>query len=315
MKFLCRVRLKRDVERFEIFQFNKQNNNMIYRSNIDDDAAVELAQRLRTNSTDDHLSLPFFRLRETGVCAIASALKVNTTIKHLELSLPVAQDELAIVIADVVSVNSTLITLSLSNCWIRDRGAAAIGRVLKTNSSLTHLWLEFNQIGAIGTTEIARALVENTCLKELCLHENCLGDEGAISIAHALTANTALRFLDLMSTGISDIGQNALLKAVTATNSMSSYNSTLSYLSIGNTGFVHISSRPNEINGDMAHLIESAVCTNQKLRSSGAFRPTRMYVLVREYVHFSAYKPTNSFWRHICRRQGDQTNVVLSAEG
>lgn len=115
-----------------ILQLNKPNftHLSIYKGQVDDDGAKELATGLEKNST-----LTSLNLRDNSI-----------------------KDKGAIVLAQAIAKNRTLNDLNLIENRIGDTGAKALAKGVEENTTLTNLKLEFNPIRDAGVMAFIKVL-------------------------------------------------------------------------------------------------------------------------------------------------------------
>jgi Ran GTPase-activating protein (RanGAP) involved in mRNA processing and transport len=224
---------------------------------------------------------------------------------HTAVRLPMCfciGNEGAIAIAREIEKHSSLTDLVFCGNNIGDEGAMAIANALKDKTTLTRLGLTRNRfyrgntltdVGAIATAELLRG---NNTLRELWLSENNIGNEGAVALANVLKMNSTLMTLSLGSNQIGEEGANAILRAVTPTRNMTKYNSILGTIFLqGN----------KDIPKKLEAKIYATIQANRRRHINGAFRLSRVYILVHAYVEYRASPLATSFWYHACGRNNE----------
>ncbi|XP_044163297.1 NLR family CARD domain-containing protein 3-like [Acropora millepora] len=207
----------------ETFKTNSTVTGLdLFRCNIDDAIAAELAGMLKENSTLTSLRLIDNQIGDVGADALAKGLKENSTLTSLNLFDNQIGDVGADALAKGLKENSTLTSLSLGHNQIGDVGADALAKGLKENSTLTSLNLGDNQIGDVGADALAKGLKENSTLTSLDLDDNQIGDVGADALAKGLKENSTLTSLYLDHNQIGDVGANALAKGLKENSTLTS---------------------------------------------------------------------------------------------
>jgi Leucine Rich repeat len=154
-------------------------------------------------------------------------------------------------------------------------------------------------IGPEGAKALAQELKTNTSLNWVWLHWSGLGDDGAAAIADALKTNKTLTKVSFFHNEITDVGARAILKAVSSTGNLEPFNSTLNMICLAN----------NNVSSELRSAIDAALKANRKLRGTGAFRSSRLYILVHVYVEYMSNPPGTSLWRHMPATKDPKTLI------
>lgn len=143
----------------ELVELSFHNNK------IEGDAAAELVEAIKSNSSLKHLHFGFNVLRDTGVYSIARALPQMPRLVTLDLTAnrigPDGGEALASALCDP---NCRLQRLNLQHNLLESRGIAAFDRVLRKNNSLIQLFLGFMSPTPEVGELILKALTQNRSL-------------------------------------------------------------------------------------------------------------------------------------------------------
>ena len=211
-------------------------------SNINKEAAVELATALNCNNVLEQLWLRGNVLGADGAAVILTSLQNITTLRVLDLSYNNISSASAngiaavinsnhfleqlwldgnmlmttgvVIIASALKKHSNLRLLSLSNNEITEDAAEEISAIVNSNTLLGGLLLGNNLLQSVGTCEITRSLAT---VQTLELTNNCIDETAADELAVSLSNCTCLKLLYL---GDNDLGNAGVVKICQAVQSI-----------------------------------------------------------------------------------------------
>ena len=166
-------------------------------SNINKEAAVELATALNCNNVLEQLWLRGNALGADGAAVILTSLQNISTLRILDLSYNNISSTSANGIAAVINSNQFLEQLWLDGNMLKTTGVITIASVLKKHSNLKLLSLSNNEITEDAAAEISAIVNSNTLLGGLLLCNNQLKSIGICEIAKSLGAIQFLYILEL----------------------------------------------------------------------------------------------------------------------
>ena len=207
-------------------------------NNIDDDAAIQLADHLYCNNVLEQLWLRGNELYDNGASVVLQSLCNLSTLLILDLSFNHLSSESADGIAVVIGNNCSLQQLWLDGNDLLTRGIVIIANALKKLSSLRILSLCSNGITDNAAEEISNVITNNVLLVDLSLGNNQLQATGVCKIAVALRKLVVLRKLDLFNSQITSDAAEEL--AVTLSNCTNLQQLFLSDNMLGNEGTIRI---------------------------------------------------------------------------
>ena len=189
---------------------NLENNN------VNENAAIELAEHLHYNNILEQLWLRGNELYDKGALVVLRSLHNLSTLLILDLSFNHLSSESADGIAVVISNNFLLQQVWLDGNNLLTRGVVIIASALKTLSSIRVLSLCSNGITDDAAEEICDVITNNVLLVDLCLGNNQLQAMGVCKITVALRKLLMLKKLDLFNNYITPDAAEEL--AVTLSN-------------------------------------------------------------------------------------------------
>ena len=207
-------------------------------NNIDEDAAIQLADHLHYNNVLKQLWLRGNELYDNGASVVLQSLCNLSTLLILDLSFNHLSSESADDIAVVIGNNCSLQQLWLDGNDLLTRGIVIIASALKKLSSLRILSLCSNGITDNAAEEISIVITNNVLLVDVLLGNNQLQATGVCKIAVALRKLVKLRKLDLFNSQITSDAAEEL--AVTLSNCTNLQQLFLSDNMLGNEGTIKI---------------------------------------------------------------------------
>ena len=151
-------------------------------SNINKEAAVELATALNCNNVLEQLWLKGNVLGADGAAGILTSLQNITTLRVLDLSYNNISSTSANGIATVINSNHFLEQLWLDGNVLMITGVVIIAGALKKHSNLRLLSLSNNEITEDAAEEISAIVNNNTLLNSLLLSNNLLQSIGTCKL-------------------------------------------------------------------------------------------------------------------------------------
>ena len=196
----------------------------LWRNNISDDGASEMATTLLVNKSLEELNIKCNRITHRGASALAEGLQGNKTLNILNLGCNKIGDDGASEIAKALLVNQSLEELNIEYNFITDRGASALAECLQKDKTPKILNLGANDIGDDGASEIAKALLVNQTLEELHMEYNSITGRGAYALAEGVQGNKALKILNLGWNDIGNDGANEIAKTLLVNQTLEELN-------------------------------------------------------------------------------------------
>ena len=173
-------------------------------SNINEEAAFELAAALRCNNVLSQLWLRDNVLHSAGGMFILSSLQHISSLKVLDVSHNNIGYQVADRIAAVIDCNRSLEQLWLDGNALLNKGVVRLAHALKCLTTLRTLSLCDNGINDDVADELSAVITSNTHLEDLMLGSNDLHSEGICRIAQSLNKLVKLRKLDLFNNKITE---------------------------------------------------------------------------------------------------------------
>ena len=189
-------------------------------SNIDEDAAFELAAMLHYNKVLKQLWLKGNKLNAAGALFILNSLENVSTLKVLDLSYNNISYQIANSLAVMMDNNHTLEQLWLDGNKLLNKGVARISAALHKLTTLRILSLSNNNITDEAAEELSTAI--NACirLEDLSLGSNNLQTTGICTIAQSLHKLLRLRKLDIFNNKITEGAAEKLANAISNSHSL-----------------------------------------------------------------------------------------------
>ena len=219
---------------------NLENNN------IDENAAIKIAEHLELNVLLEQLWLRGNELHDKGASVVLQSLCNLSTLLILDLSYNHLSSKSADSIAVVIGNNCLLQQLWLDGNGLLTRGVVIIASALKKLSSLRILSLCSNGITDDAAEDLSDVITNNVLLVDLLLGNNLLQTIGVSKIAVALKKVSMLRKLDLFNNHISsDAAEELGAMLVNCSNLQQLF---LSNNKLGNEGTIKIANALKCIN-------------------------------------------------------------------
>ena len=189
-------------------------------SNINEEAAFELAAALRCNNVLSHLWLRDNILGSAGAMFILNSLQHISSLKVLDLSHNSIGYQVADKIAAIIDCNQTLEQLWLDGNDLLNKGVLRFTHTLKCLSTLRTLSLCNNGISDDVADELSAVITSNIHLEDLMLGCNNFHSEGMYKIAQSLKKLVKLRKLDLFNNKITKHAADDLAGAISTCNTL-----------------------------------------------------------------------------------------------
>ena len=207
-------------------------------SNINKEAAVELARALNCNNVLEQLWLRGNVLSADGAAVILSSLQNITTLRVLDLSYNNISSRSANGIAAVINSNHFLEQLWLDGNMLMTTGVVIIASALKKHSNLRLLSLSNNEITEDAVEEISAIVKSNNSLGGLLLSNNQLQFMHLSEITKSCDGINFLHILELSNNFINATAADEL--AVTLSSCVSLKELYLGNNNLETTGVVKI---------------------------------------------------------------------------
>ncbi len=135
--------------------------------NINDDKALEIAEKVKANSTLKDLSIigPFNSnyegLSKIGGIAILKVVEMHDSIQSLNLEGNNGMgDDIAPAIGEMLTKNTSLLSLNLRDCGLHDASLEILIAALKVNKTLKNLEIDTNFFSELGSKKLRNAARE-----------------------------------------------------------------------------------------------------------------------------------------------------------
>ncbi|KAL0250804.1 hypothetical protein GEMRC1_000018 [Eukaryota sp. GEM-RC1] len=145
-----------------VLELNCSTEVYLTSRSIGSEAAIAIADRLKSNTSVRYLFLGDNSIGPEGAIAISNALRYNSSITSIYLGANSIGDVGVIAIAEALKVNSSVQRINLGdNAIISDRGALALASALKVNSSVITIYLGGNCLSSDAIGVLKEAVRKN----------------------------------------------------------------------------------------------------------------------------------------------------------